>query len=154
MKVIESFSGEYRFLSNFYPCTIKGHRDIVYPSSEHAFQAAKFLSTKVRRAIAALPTPAAAKAYGRNPGLRRGWDSIKVGIMTKIVEAKFRQNPDLAEKLMDLEGYLLIEGNWWGDTFWGWCHGVGENHLGIILMQVRDTLLAERRNRKTKGRKS
>ena len=150
--IVESFTGDCEFLSNFFPCKVKGTRNIVYPSSEHAYQAAKFLETKTRMAIAALPEARDAKKAGRASGCRRGWDSIKIGIMTRIVEAKFRQNPDLAEKLMSLEGYLLIEGNWWGDTFWGWCHGVGENHLGKILMWVRDTLIAETK-RKSKSKK-
>ena len=32
----------------------------------------------------------------------------------------------------------LIEGNNWGDTYWGKCNGQGLNRLGILLMQIRD----------------
>ena len=35
---------------------------------------------------------------------------------------------------------VLIEGNDWGDTFWGMTDGEGENHLGKILMRVRAEL--------------
>jgi len=40
MEAITSFQGEYRFLSNFWPCHIV--RDgLVYPSLEHAYAASK-----------------------------------------------------------------------------------------------------------------
>lgn len=34
----------------------------------------------------------------------------------------------------------LIEGNYWHDTYWGVCEGVGENHLGKLLMEIRNEL--------------
>jgi predicted NAD-dependent protein-ADP-ribosyltransferase YbiA (DUF1768 family) len=34
----------------------------------------------------------------------------------------------------------LVEGNWWNDTFWGVCNGVGENNLGKLLMKIRAEL--------------
>ena len=34
----------------------------------------------------------------------------------------------------------LVEGNSWGDTFWGVCRGKGKNMLGKILMRVRKRL--------------
>ena len=57
--------------------------------------------------------------------------------MTEIVRTKFEQNSDIRQKLIDTYPEELIEGNYWHDTFWGVCEGVGENHLGQILMQIR-----------------
>lgn len=58
--------------------------------------------------------------------------------MHDIVRAKFEQNPDLRQKLLSTGSEELIEGNTWGDTFWGVCKGSGQNWLGRILMFVRD----------------
>uniref|UniRef100_UPI00345E83CD NADAR domain-containing protein n=1 Tax=uncultured Duncaniella sp. TaxID=2768039 RepID=UPI00345E83CD len=49
-------------------------------------------------------------------------------------------NPALAEKLIATGDAELVEGNYWHDTVWGVCDGVGENHLGKILMRVREEL--------------
>ena len=65
-------------------------------------------------------------------------------IMEDIVKAKFSQNEELAEKLLATDDEYLIEGNTWGDRFWGAVNGEGRNQLGIILMQVRNELRAER----------
>jgi predicted NAD-dependent protein-ADP-ribosyltransferase YbiA (DUF1768 family) len=58
--------------------------------------------------------------------------------MTEIVGEKFNQNPELKEKLLATKDIELVEGNHWHDTYWGVCNGVGENHLGKILMAYRD----------------
>ena len=58
--------------------------------------------------------------------------------------AKFRQNRELADKLIATGDRLLEETNWWGDKIWGTYQGVGENKLGILLMDVRAQLLKER----------
>jgi predicted NAD-dependent protein-ADP-ribosyltransferase YbiA (DUF1768 family) len=57
--------------------------------------------------------------------------------MRDIVRAKFDQNEDLKIKLMATGAALLVEGNDWGDTFWGRCDGKGGNVLGSILMELR-----------------
>jgi ribA/ribD-fused uncharacterized protein len=75
--------------------------------------------------------------------LRSDWTEIRLEIMEKIVRAKFWQNPHLARKLVATGDQKLVEGNRWNDTFWGVCRGVGENHLGKILMRVREELRGE-----------
>jgi predicted NAD-dependent protein-ADP-ribosyltransferase YbiA (DUF1768 family) len=60
--------------------------------------------------------------------------------MEDVVRAKFSQNPELCDQLLDTGDKTLIEGNHWGDRFWGVCDGVGENHLGQILEKVRTEL--------------
>ena len=61
--------------------------------------------------------------------------------MKQLIFRKFHSNPSLIEKLLTTKDATLIEGNTWGDTFWGMdTRKGGENHLGIILMDVRDML--------------
>lgn len=57
--------------------------------------------------------------------------------MMSLVSAKFMQNPDMFRNLRNVKGEI-VEENTWGDTYWGVCNGVGKNHLGKILMKVRD----------------
>ena len=45
----------------------------------------------------------------------------------------------------------LVEGNTWNDTYWGVCNGVGHNHLGKILMQVRQELQVKKDFEETYG---
>lgn len=142
-KVINCFDGEYAFLSNFYERPVEWE-GIVYPSTEHAFQAAKVINPATRLRIAAAETPGRAKRMGRTVQLRGDWEEVKQEIMYEIVHAKFHQNPDLAQKLLDTGDTILIEGNWWNDTTWGVCNGVGKNWLGQILMAVRRVLQLER----------
>lgn len=136
---IESFSGVFHFLSNFHAAPMMYH-GVAYPTSEHAYQAAKSLNDNTRMNISILGTPAEAKKYGKSVQLRPYWDEMKISEMKEIVQAKFTQNPSLQEKLLATDDLLLEEGNNWGDTYWGVCNGNGENHLGIILMELRDCL--------------
>ncbi len=138
---IDSFSGEYRFLSNFWPVEVE-FEGIVYPSVEHAYQSAKTLDMAERRRIAALATPGEAKAAGRARPLRTEWDTAKFDVMERCVRYKFTHHADLRTKLLATGDAELIEGNTWGDRVWGVHQGQGENHLGRILMKVRAELRA------------
>jgi ribA/ribD-fused uncharacterized protein len=133
--MINSFEGEYAFLSNFYEHPIS-NGVITFPTNEHYFQAMKTLEDDERLAIARAATPGQAKRMGRSVKLRPDWESIKLDVMETAVRIKFT-DPELAAKLIATGDEELIEGNWWNDTFWGVCNGVGENHLGKILMKVR-----------------
>lgn len=137
--VIDNFEGRYRFLSNFFVRELF-YDGILYPSSEHAYQAAKSLDFDVRQRIARCSTPGTAKKAGKQVKLRPNFDTLKGDIMFEIVLKKFAANSDLREKLVKTSGYSLVEGNTWDDTYWGVCNGVGQNQLGIILMRVRDLL--------------
>lgn len=139
MKVISEFDGEFRFLSNFWPAKVTlGNME--FPSVEHAFQAAKTLNMQQRAAIRDCATPGQAKRMGRKVALRPDWESVKVDIMKQLVWAKFK-NPTLRKMLLATGDALIEEGNNWNDRFWGICpprSGNGLNHLGNILMKVRD----------------
>ena len=63
--------------------------------------------------------------------------------MFKLVQAKFQQHPDLKMRLLATGDAVLVEGNTWNDVVWGVNqNGVGENHLGKILMRIRDEIRA------------
>lgn len=132
---ITSFRDEYFFLSNFYPCDIE-FNNLTYHSAEAAFQAQKCLDVEEQRVFTEL-TPSQAKRQGKKVKLRPDWEDVKLGIMKAIVFNKFMQNTMLMYKLLDTGDADLIEGNNWGDTFWGVCKGKGQNNLGKILMEVR-----------------
>ena len=89
--------------------------------------------------------PIASKKLGRRVQLRPDWEEVKVGIMEEIVRAKFTQNEDLKQRLLATGDLVLEEGNSWHDTFWGVDarSRKGKNHLGRILMQVRQELRGE-----------
>lgn len=134
------FRGEFAFLSNFYPSEITTLDERIWPTVEHAFQAAKTRNKTVQEAIRSLPTPGEAKKAGRRVTLRPDWEQGKLGFMRHLVTLKFTQNEHLREALLATGETKLIEENTWNDTFWGVCGGVGKNHLGKILMMVREEL--------------
>jgi ribA/ribD-fused uncharacterized protein len=137
---IDSFEGDYRFLSNFYPAETV-FEDLTYPTSEHAYQAAKSLDPAERQKIALAATPAEAKRLGRAVSpLRSDWETAKFDVMERCLRDKFTRHADLREKLIATGNAELIEGNTWNDRVWGVYQGQGENHLGRILMKVRAEL--------------
>lgn len=139
---IRQFQGEFRFLSNFWPAKITW-AGIEFPSVEHAYQAAKTLRVSERIMIADAHTPGEAKRLGRRISMRKDWNNIRIGVMEELVMQKFKNDPVLKQKLLNTGKAHLEEGNKWGDTFWGTCNGVGENHLGQILMATRRVLRGE-----------
>lgn len=137
--MIARFENEYWFLSNFYPAVVEWDGQ-VYPSSEHAYQAAKTLDPYSREIIRQAPTPGMAKKYGRHVLLRPDWEQAKLSVMEDLLRQKFAPGSALADKLLATGDEELIEGNWWGDVWWGVCNGVGQNHLGKLLMKIRADL--------------
>jgi hypothetical protein len=70
--------------------------------------------------------------------LRADWEDIRLEVMLNLLRQKFAPGSELRTKLETTTPHELVEGNTWGDTFWGVCNGVGQNNLGRLLMQVRD----------------
>ena len=139
MDPITDFRGRYRWLSNFHPCmvTLDGE---TYPSVEHAYVAAKTLDPEIRAVVRNLEKPSDAKKYGRTIVLRPDWEDVKLEVMTDLLYQKFAPHTALCFLLLSTGDAELVEGNVWNDTFWGICRGVGENHLGRILMEIRAEL--------------
>lgn len=138
IEVISAFRGKYKFLCNFYehPFEYAGR---LWPTSEHAYQAQKSHSAAEQRLIRQAKSPGHAKRLGRRVALRPDWEAVKVDIMRGVLLAKFAL-PDLRRRLEKTSPARLIEGNSWGDTFWGVYQGRGHNHLGRLLMEIRDEL--------------
>lgn len=162
-EVISSFTGKYRPLSNFWyadvypfwwPLTLPA-----FPSNEHAFQAWKVdpnnraytdreknvwnwldMVENIRSASSAT----AAKTKGRSIiSIRPDWEDLKVDVMRYLVQLKFRRHSNLLQLLLDTGDADLIEGNTWGDQFWGatWDKDfgwTGLNWLGTLLMEERE----------------
>jgi ribA/ribD-fused uncharacterized protein len=139
MRTIAAFNGEFRWLSNFWPVSITCADGITYPSSEHAYMASKTLDMNIRREVATLKTAGDAKRFGRKIKLRADWEEVKRNEMLLVLRLKF-QDPLLRIKLINTGDARLIEGNTWGDTYWGVCNGQGQNVLGQLLMLVRSEL--------------
>lgn len=135
---IDRFVDDYYFLSNFSDSDFV-YDDIPYKNAEAAFQAQKCSNKEDRRAFSELNSTEA-KKLGRKIELRKEWEKIKVKEMKNIVYAKFSQNQELKERLLDTGDAYLEEGNTWGDRIWGTVDGNGANLLGIILMEVRNKM--------------
>lgn len=141
MQIISEFKGEYSFLNNYYLHEIN-YDGIIYPTNEHAFQAAKTLDLKTRIEISNCATPGQAKEMGNKITLRKDWEEIKSDVMEELCRLKFA-DPYLKNKLISTQYCYLIEGNHWGDKCWGMVNGEGENRLGKILMKLRDEYTQE-----------
>lgn len=149
--VIPTFTGDYFWLSNFYArplmFTIGGvpGQGIRFPMSEHAYQAGKAKALvnphEAEAFITSLanePDPTKAKHIARKAKIDvEKWDRMKDMVMREVVFEKFVQHRDLRDKLLETHTAMLVEGNTWGDKYWGRVDGKGLNHLGVILMEVR-----------------
>jgi ribA/ribD-fused uncharacterized protein len=133
---IDQFTGEYYFLSNFWVEDLE-HRGVIYASSEHAFQARKAVLWPQHEWVRQASTPGIAKRRGAKVEMRRDWDTARDGKMLEILRCKFAPGTVLAGRLEATGTRTLVEGNTWGDQYWGVCRGVGKNKLGMLLQQVR-----------------
>lgn len=148
MKTINEFQGEYRFLSNFWPCYLL-YQNVVYPTAEHAYQAAKVDNPEVKTRIRNCPTPADAKDYLELHKIKPApeWTiGKKLVVMEEILMIKFGgKEPLLTRALLATGDAPLIEGNTWGDIFWGVYNNSGDNNLGKLLMKVREELVRQKK---------
>ena len=159
---ILEFHGEYRWLSNFHDFIIDlGGR--MFASAEHAYQATKTFDPDEQRAVQFARSPGQAKRIGAGVTLRPDWETARLDMMRLVLAAKFPEGDKaLTTKLLATGDRLLVEGNTWGDRFWGACwepisaanpndptpawanvgddYLVGENHLGLLLMERRQLL--------------
>ena len=143
---ILDFRKPYTFLSNFCrsELTVDG---VSCATLEHAYQMQKTLDPVQREIIRLKQSPLWARQSAKSKSfpLREDWDSISVGVMRDLLIQKFTRHPKLAVKLLATGDKIIAEGNTWGDTRWGVClndegNWVGENLLGMLLMEVRDKL--------------
>ena len=119
--------------------------DLYWPTSEHYFQAHKFVGTPYLEKVQQTKTPKDAANMGRNRSLplRSDWEKVKDAVMRKAVLKKFTTHADIREILLSTGDELLVE-NSPVDYYWG-CgkDGSGKNQLGHILMDVRREFLEQ-----------
>jgi ribA/ribD-fused uncharacterized protein len=135
----------YGAFSNLYkrPVELDG---VVYPTSEHAYQAGKPRKAAVRDWLMAAPSPAllAMAAHGLYYwDISPGWSTTKFDRMRRVLAAKFTQHADLKELLLSTGDATLIETATVDNEvnrLWGEVNGVGRNMLGTLLMEVRARL--------------
>ena len=129
------FKREYWFLSNMYPCTITCNT-LSFTCVEAAFQACKCLE---RAKEFTNLNGFEAKKLGNQVPLRADWNQVKVNYMRALLKRKFTQYPGLLQQLKQIKE-PIVEDNDWGDTYWGVCKGKGQNVLGKLLEEIKDTL--------------
>lgn len=146
LDVIETFSGAFEFLSGFYVHPFAWHGRVAQ-TAEHHYNAARTDIPAEKSLVYEQTTPGRAKRVGQRVTLRQGWDDhLKTDCMASIIEAKFEQGSELAQRLLRTGEALLIEGNVWHDRYWGQCtcekhyHWPGGNMLGRLLMDRRTEL--------------
>jgi len=115
-----------------------------WPTSEHYFQAQKFVGTsdgyveEIRQAKS--PMIAARLGRSRKVKLRRDWESAKDAVMRRAVLKKFETHADIRALLLSTGDEKLVEKTT-DDHYWGvGTNGTGKNRLGQILMEVRQIL--------------
>jgi ribA/ribD-fused uncharacterized protein len=119
-----------------------------YASVEHAYMSAKS-DDPMWKDYCANPNISAsdAKREGKKVQLVPDWELIKFSVMKDCLRAKFLQE-QFKIKLIATGNQNIQEGNWWGDRVWGVDlkenPNVGENHLGRLLMKIREELIIEK----------
>ena len=135
---------DFGWMSNFgrFPIELD---DKDWPTSEHYYQAQKYLDPELQEKVRLASGPGMAAMIGRDKDLplREDWEEIKDDVMRKVVAAKFAQHPELAYELVATGDAILIE-HTKNDSYWGdGGNGRGKNMLGVVLMEVRDGLRGE-----------
>jgi len=125
-----------------------------WSSSEHFFQAMKFVTTDLEWAkeIQRARTPAESAKMGRDRKhpLREDWEDIKDDVMRVALFYKFTQNPALMYFLRGTKDAILVE-HTVNDAYWGdGGDGTGKNMLGKLLMEIRDTENEQKKGNQTK----
>lgn len=151
--MIDCFDGNYAFLSNFYefdpPIEVVyngidsiGIGKITVNNTETAYQAGKAKNPVLYEKFTPREAKKAGKRESLNPVQKSRWDSyMKLQLMERLLRKKFdNEHPQLQQLLLVTGDEELVEGNYWRDTYWGVCDGVGENHLGKLLMKIRENL--------------
>jgi len=137
--------GWYVF-DNFAPFQVEW-RGKLYPTSEHAYQAAHFFDTvpdiieKIRTAKS--PREASDLANKLKAQEDQKWSEKKVAVMEEIVRAKYEQHAFIRKTLLECGDKYIVEMND-KDSFWGWgADHQGRNELGKIWMRLREELRNE-----------
>jgi len=140
--MITSFSGDHKFLSNFYECPIEIEGQN-FRSAEHAYHSRKFTDSAIKQVLETLKPEDIHKVVCKWSPCS-DWENIRDDWMVRCVHEKFKQNPRLRHKLLRTGNRFLLYQNYYHQQFWGTCACAdhrkipGENELGWILMRERD----------------
>lgn len=134
-------NNEFGCFSNFSPHGFELDGSY-WKTSEHYFQAQKFVGTEFAERIrkAAMPKQAAEIGRRRDLPLRPDWEEVKDDVMRRAVLKKFETHADIRTVLLSTGERDIVE-NAPNDYYWG-CgrDGTGKNRLGQILMETRAIL--------------
>lgn len=127
------------FFSAVFPLTLQCGT-FTFSSAEAAYQCLKQPRlTKAKVALFQVMTPSTAKQYGQTIPLRADWEHVKIAAMQYVLEAKFT-NQSMRTALLNTNDEPLIHLSPW-DRYWGVDNmGNGENHLGRLLMDLRERI--------------
>jgi ribA/ribD-fused uncharacterized protein len=137
---INFYTPKFYVFNNFSAHAIE-FRGKLYPTSEHAYQAAKCTDPQGQEAIRNARSPLQAKILAnetykaaRDPD----WGSKKVAIVEEILRAKLAQHQEAQEALRESGHEDIVEDSP-TDYFWGvGADGSGQNMLGKLWMKIRD----------------
>ena len=136
--------GEYGYLATYsnYGFFKDG---VFWKTSEHYYQAQKFMDSDTKIRIQNAETPKIASIIGRDRklNLRSDWEEVKQDVMFDAVYYKFKQNRDILQKFLDTGNARIVEAtvkeNYWGSG----PNNDGQNNYGKILIKVREKLRTE-----------
>jgi ribA/ribD-fused uncharacterized protein len=134
---------DYGFMSLFYkaPFTLDGFE---WQTLMHYIAAGKFLKTDPEYAevIRTTENSAMARSKGLNKSKKADEDYNVLDSLKRGLIAKFEQNDDLAEKLINTDEEKMFEYENAKDNIFGiGSDGKGENHFGKLLFETRKHLL-------------
>ena len=139
--MIYLFKNEHKWLSNFEPCEIELHGNI-YQSVESAYQSEKSNNENWKR-FCLNNSSRDVKIASKKIKIRKDWNDVKLRIMENLLKQKFSKEP-FKKLLLQTGDENIVEGNYWNDVEWGVdltrSPNIGENHLGRIIMKIRDNL--------------
>ncbi|KAJ3417628.1 hypothetical protein HDV05_000085 [Chytridiales sp. JEL 0842] len=150
---------EFTNMAEGYPIMVDG---VMYPTSEHFFHAMKFQPAhpNIAKQITLASSPRTAFEIARQYDhlARPDWNKdYKVAVMTAALDHKFRQHAKLKKKLLETNNAILVQHTAVDDYWADGGDGSGQNMLGELLMDLRETLkdeerrLEERKERRVSG---
>ena len=136
---VEFYEHWYDVLNNFSARAVEID-GLVYPTSEHAYQAAKCTNEAGRDEIRHARSPLLAKTLSNEKYAlekRKDWEGVKLEVMESILREKMQQHEEVRNALIRSGDQVIAEASP-QDSFWGTgMGGDGQNQLGKIWMKLR-----------------
>ena len=165
---ILKFRQEFGYLSNFHVLKNKIHYlGYDYISVEAGYMAQKCDDIAWKQYCSTISPHGNAQSEMKKAAYKvdlvKGFRDKQLKIMLDLLRLKFKNNPELANKLVATYPRMIMEGNVWNDRYWGASipkqnsldnveleklyakfpqyFYIGQNYLGRLLMKVRDELM-------------